>query len=175
MMIKKAKVDQFQAVRDFYYAVIDGISNSNDSLVWEKDIYPASDYLNDSIRNGELFIAEKDETIIAAMVLNHQFNDEYKKCSWPTKADDEEVIVIHILGVHPLYMGKGFAKKMVQFAIDYACENQQKVVRLDVLKGNHYAEILYSGMGFQYVHTLQMFYDDTGWADFLLYEYPISQ
>jgi ribosomal protein S18 acetylase RimI-like enzyme len=55
--------------------------------------------------------------------------------------------------------------------MDYARAHQQKVIRLDVLKGNRHAEKLYSGMGFQYLHTLPMYYEDTGWTDFKLYEY----
>ena len=66
-------------------------------------------------------------------------------------------MVIHALGVDPEKAGKGYGRKMVQFAIDTARQNQQKVIRLDVLKGNVPAERLYSGMGFCYLHTLPMF------------------
>ena len=173
MRIVKAQISQFQAVREFYYAVIDGVGNSRDSVGWKKDIYPAPDFLNDSIRNGELFIAEEDEMIIGAMVLNHRFHDEYRKIQWPTRAEDTEVIVIHALGVRPSHRGKGSAKQMVRFAVDYARKNRHKVIRIDVLKGNRNAKKLYSGMSFRYLHTLPMFYEDTGWTDFELYEYPL--
>lgn len=93
--------------------------------------------------------------------------------NWPTAAEDSEVTVIHALGVDPELGGRGYGRRMVQFAIDTARENQQKVIRLDVLKGNVPAEKLYSGVGFQYLHTLQMYYEDTGWTDFELYEYAL--
>ena len=48
-----------------------------------------------------------------------------------------------------------------------------KAIRLDVLKGNLPAEKLYTGLGFKYLHTLKMFYEDTGWTDYELYEYRI--
>ncbi len=48
-----------------------------------------------------------------------------------------------------------------------------KAIRLDVLKGNLPAEKLYSGLGFRYLHTLNMFYEDTGWTDYELYEYTL--
>ena len=173
MNIKKAKLDQYQAVRAFYHAVIDGVGDSRDSVGWKKDIYPAPDFLEDSIRNGELFTALEDEMIAGAMVLNHQYNEEYKKYQWPIQADDAEVTVIHALGVHPSFTGRGYATQMVQFAIDYARRNRQKVIRIDVLKGNILAKKLYMGVGFQYLHTLPMFYEDTGWTEFELYEYPL--
>ena len=83
------------------------------------------------------------------------------------------LIASQFLGVHPAHTGKGIAKQMVQFAVDFAREHQQKVIRLDVLKGNLRAEKLYTGMGFQYLHTLPMFYEDTGWTEFQLYEYRL--
>lgn len=37
------------------------------------------------------------------------------------------------------------------------------------------AERLYPGLGFSYVDTIQMYYEDTGWTEFLLYEYPLKE
>ena len=173
MKILKAKTNQFQDVREFYFAVIDGIGDSGDSVGWKKDIYPAPGFLKGSIEDGDLYIAEEDGMIVGAMVLNHQSNEEYGKFDWPTKADEEEVTVIHALGILPSMRGKGYAKQMVRFAIDLARNDHQKVIRLDVLKGNIGAKKLYSGLGFRYLHTLPMFYEDTGWTDFELYEYPL--
>ena len=160
MIIVKAEPDQFQAVREFYFDVIDGIGDSGDSVGWKKDIYPAPDFLKESICNSELFIVEEDGIIIGSMVLNHLYNDEYRKIHWPTQANDSEVMVIHALGVRPTHREKGCAKQMVQFAINYAIDKQQKAIRIDVLKGNLAAKRLYSGMGFRYIQTLQMYYED---------------
>ena len=107
------------------------------------------------------------------MVLNHSGNESYREYSWPTAAADFEVTVIHALGVDPEKAGTGYGRKMVEYAIDTARLNRQKVIRLDVLKGNVPAERLYSGIGFRYLHTLPMYYADTGWTDFELYEYVL--
>lgn len=45
-----------------------------------------------------------------------------------------------------------------------------KAIRLDVLGGNIPASKLYESMGFKYIETLKLFYEDTGLTDFLLYE-----
>ena len=54
-----------------------------------------------------------------------------------------------------------------------ALQNHQKVIRLDVIKGNLPAERLYEGLGFRKLHSLQMFYENTGWMEFALYEYIV--
>ncbi len=173
MKIIKAELDQFQEVRKFYFAVIVYKRQAGDSVGWKKDIYPAPEFLKDSIENGELYFAEEEGRIVGAMVLNHETNDEYSKFEWPTQASENEVTVIHALGILPSERGKGFAKQMVRFAIEFARREHQKAIRLDVLKGNEGAKNLYSGMGFKYLHTLPMFYEDTGWTDYELYEYPL--
>ncbi len=58
-------------------------------------------------------------------------------------------------------------------AYDKGRSEGMKAIRLDVLKGNLPAEKLYSGLGFRYLHTLNMFYEDTGWTDYELYEYTL--
>ena len=73
----------------------------------------------------------------------------------------------------PDYTGRGYAKALVQEAIALARKNHKKAVLLDVLGGNLPAQRLYTGLGFQYVSTVNMYYADTGWTDFLLYEYPL--
>jgi ribosomal protein S18 acetylase RimI-like enzyme len=127
------------------------------------------------LTGDELFIAMKDDVIAGAMVLNHEFNQSYSDCQWSVKAAQSEAVGIHALAVHPSCRKKGYAKQLVQFAADYAIAHHQKVIRLDVLKGNRSAENLYRSMGFRYRHTLPMFYEDTGWTDFDLYEYPLIQ
>lgn len=137
---------------------------------WEVDIYPSPEFLRDSIQKGNLYIGEMDGQIAAAMAVNHEYNDSYEDFDWPTVAKKEEITVIHALGVHPDFAGHGLAAQMVRQAISVARDNRQKVMRLDVLKGNLPAEKLYERAGFNKLYTLPMFYEDTGWTDYELYE-----
>lgn len=59
---------------------------------------------------------------------------------------------------------------MVKEVIRIAGERHQRAIRLDVLNGNMPALKLYESMGFEHRRTTQMFYEDTGWTDYLLYE-----
>ncbi len=195
MDIVKATPRQFAAVRAFYFAVIDGLADVEYGPGWEKDIYPAPEYLADAIGAGELYIGvdagdagegvagksgEDGEggeggEIIAAMVLNHHCNEAYRGFSWPTQVAPDEVMVIHTLAVLPQHTGKGYAKQLVRFAIEKARAAGQKAIRLDVLAGNVPAERLYPALGFVYLGTIPMFYEDTGWTDYELYELRLDE
>lgn len=149
----------------------EGIKDSDYDFGWKKDIYPSPEFISESIRKGEMYIGLEEDRIAAAMVLNHEYNESYKKFDWQTKAEDSEILLIHALGVHQDLARRGYAKQMVQKAVDLAKETGMKAIRLDVLKGNLPAEKLYLGFGFRRMATLPMYYEDTGWTDFDLYEY----
>ena len=158
------------------------------------EVHPAPDELRIAIEEKTLYIGMEDgetvtdgkaagqsaadkvtaDKIAAAMVVNHKCNAEYADVSWSQELTGEEFVVIHMLGVHSRCAGKGFAKEMVRYAIGLAKEWGMKAVRLDVLKGNVPAERLYEGLGFVYVDTIRLFYEDTGRVDFKMYEFSLS-
>lgn len=174
MEIQRAEAGKFEEIRSFYHALIDGMRDAEYKPGWEKGVYPADDDLRSALEEGCLYTGRlEDNAIAAAMIVNSVSNDGYRQAEWPTPAADNETAVIHALGVMPCHGGKGLAKQMVHYAIDLARQSGKKVVRLDVLSGNLPAERAYVGVGFRYVQTVSMFYEDTGWADFLLYEYPL--
>ena len=168
--IRRARQSEFATVRNFYHALTDEMSGSKFCIGWKKDIYPAPEFLSKSIVDGELFIGELDGEIASCMVLNHDYNDGYKNVHWSVEVDDAELLVIHALGVRPKFSGLGIGKLMTRFALDFARRKNFKTIRLDVLDGNFPAEKLYTAEGFHFVDALKMFYEDTGWTTYKLYE-----
>lgn len=173
LKIRTANRNDYVRVRDFYDSLIDAMEDAEYKPGWEKDVYPSQEFLIQSIENNHLYIGEINESIAACMAVNHEYNDGYQKISWSVKAKDSELFVIHALGVHPEYSGEGIAKQMVRKVIKTAHEQKIKAIRLDVLAGNIPAERVYTQMGFAYRGTAAMFYEDTGWTDYRLFEYIV--
>lgn len=171
--IRKAGKHEFDKVLNFYYSVIDALEGAEYNLGWVKDVYPSQQLLQTSINKGELFIGEISGNIVSSMIVNQESNDGYIGIKWNTDATDSEVLVIHALTTHPDHSGKGIATKMVEKAITLGRESCSRAIRLDVLKGNYPAEKLCRKIGFKYVTTIQMYYENTGLTDFMLYEYKI--
>ncbi len=172
MRIRKAEKTEYEVVRAFYHTLIDEMQDTEYHPKWQKDIYPAPEDLRPAIENGELYLGFEGESIAAAMAVNHTCSEEYAGAPWPERLSADEFLVIHMLGVRVGFQRKGFAKEMVRFVLGMAEESGMKAVRLDVLEGNLPAERLYEGLGFRYVDTLLLFYEDTGRVRFRLYEYP---
>jgi len=172
MKIRLAEKNEYESVRGFYHSLISEMKSLKSKYLpgWEIDVYPSSDYLRNSIDQNELYIGEQNGQTVSCMIMNHDCNEGYQRFDWPTAALPGEITVIHALGVHPNFAGNGYAGEMVRKAITIARENKQKVIRLDVLKGNLPAEKLYEKHGFTKCATIQMFYEDTGWTDYELYE-----
>lgn len=171
--IRVAVEMDYENIRNLYYDITDALENAKYSPGWERDIYPTQEFLIDSIKKQELYLGEIDGKIVTSMVVNHEYNEGYKEVKWSVDAMDSELLVIHALGVLPDYSGRGIAKQMVLAVIKMARQNHMKTVRLDVLEGNLPAEKAYTKIGFQYLDTIQMFYEDTGWTNYMAYEYII--
>ena len=170
LTIRTACINDYEDVIAFYYNLIDSMKDAEFHPLWEKDVYPTRQYIYDSIVNNELFVTIIDNKIEGAMVINHVCAEGYSKVPWKVPAESSEIMIIHILAVALQHQGRGIAQKMVQHAVGYCRENGIKAIRLDVLTTNKPAEKLYTKMGFVFVDKIQLFYEDTGIMDFLLYE-----
>ena len=174
MLIKAASPEHFDKVMEFYYNLIDDMQDSKYHPGWEKDIYPTRQFIHDAIGHGELYTAIDDNAIVGAMVINHDCAEEYTNVRWKINADRDQVAVIHILGVSARYQSRGIGKKMVAYAADISKEKGIKAIRLEVLASNVPALRLYASMGFLYMDTLQLFFEDTGLTDFHIYELTLE-
>lgn len=173
VIIRKAIPEEFHLVQEFYYKLIDDMQEMEYHPMWEKGVYPDDDYLHSALANGELYVCLENVCIIGAMIVNHKATDGYDQAQWPTQALPSEVTIIHALGVSPSFARRGIAKTMVREVIRKATESGGKAIRLDVLEGNIPAERLYQSLGFHFIKKLLLYYVDTGWHNFDLYEYPL--
>ena len=173
LAIRAARADEFEKVRGFYHRLIDIMEGSEFHPRWEKGVYPSDAFMRSSIERGELYLGLLGGDTAAAMVINGEGADGYDGAPWSVSAARGEFSVIHTLGVMPSYHGRGFARELVRAAKDIARGLGHKALRLDVLNGNLPAVRLYESEGFRFVSRVELFYEDTGLTDFLLYEYAL--
>lgn len=123
-----------------------------------------------SLNNKELYVIENKGIYIASVILNSECNDGYFGLPWQIECDNDDVLIPHALAVHPNMQGQGVGKTVVSDIIEIAKNSGKKVIRLDILGTNKIAERLYTVMGFQFIKAENMFYEDTGWTEYKMFE-----
>lgn len=137
---------------------------------WRKGIYPVRETAEAGIEEANLFILRVEGKIAGSIILNHKQEEAYNEVVWGIEADDNQVIVIHTLVVHPEFMKQGISKKLMSFAKDYAMQKAMKSIRLDVAIQNIPAISLYEKCEYNYIGTVDLGlpYEHLKW--FNLYE-----
>ena len=174
MLIRKVKEHEYEIIKSFYDDIIEDLKDAKYSPGWKKDIYPSSDDLKQAIEHETLYVGIENHQIVASMVFNHDYNEGYRHVKWSIDVSDEQLYVVHILAVHPDYMNQGYARKMLEYVIDHAKKNHMRTIRLDILQGHIPAKKSYTKIGFKYVDTIAMYYEDTGLTYYECYEYIIG-
>ena len=171
--IRRALPYEGRVALELYHRIIDDMENMRFKPGWRKGVYPSAETVYHAAQRGELYMATQEDEPVGVMILNHVGNEGLRDAAWKVKADPSEVLLIHALGVHPSAAQQGVGRTMVEEAIQIARAIGQKTVRLDVMNGNLPAERLYRGTGFRFVERTTLFYPDTGWCKYDLYEYPL--
>ena len=112
-----------------------------------------------------------DGSLAGAVVVTKAQNPDYRNISWQIEVNDEEVSVVHLLAIDPEQQGKGLATAMLDLIMKMAVDMKKCAVRLDAIKTNIPAQRLYEKYGFVKCGTAQLYYESTGWTEFIFYEY----
>ena len=168
MIFRKAEKEDFYKIRSLYWTLIDQEQDEPSFPHWKKGIHPSDGMIQDSIATGQLYVLSDGAEIAACVIANDEMVDGYADAPW--QVDSDEVMVLHVLAVHPDYRGKGLARRLVENVIEQERKTGKKALRLDVIENNTTAEKLYQKLGFRYIRTKTLYYDVVGEMTFKLYE-----
>ena len=168
MIFRKAAKEDFYKIRSLYWTLIDQEQDEPSFPHWKKGIHPSDGMIQDSIDKGNLYVLVDGGEIAACVIANDQKVEGYADASW--QIDSDEVIVLHVLAVHPDHHGKGLARRLVENVIEQERKAGKKALRLDVIENNTTAEKLYQKLGFRYIQTKTLYYNAVGEMTFKLYE-----
>jgi ribosomal protein S18 acetylase RimI-like enzyme len=109
-------------------------------------LYPSKKVLLQDIELQQIWKLLVDNQIIGLIVLTEIEDVEYKNVKWLTP--NYKNLYIHRLAIEPEFQGKGYAKKLMDFAENYAVENKYNSIRLDTFSKNKKNQQLYKNRNF---------------------------
>ena len=115
-------------------------------LQWNED-YPSKNAFENDIKRNELYILISNKNIIGCMVLTPVMDLEYIPINWLTENNNN--LYVHRVAIHPSYQGKGFAQKLMDFAEQFAINNNYISIRLDTFSKNVRNQKFYEIRGFK--------------------------
>ena len=113
---------------------------------WDEN-YPDRVSIQQDLETKTLFAYRENDTILGIVVLNENQDEEYAEINWSTN-DFDRNIVVHRLAVLPNQQGKGIARKIMDFAEQYAAEHQYDAIRLDTFSQNPRNQKFYTNRGY---------------------------
>lgn len=132
MEITKAVSTDIQQILDLVQKCI--LEMNSDSITQWNDQYPPMDIFSTDIEKGDLFILKIEDRIVGIIVLSSEQDKEYEPIKWTDQ--NGAPLVIHRLATHPDWQRKGLASKLMDFAEEFAKNNDYTSIRLDTFSLN---------------------------------------
>jgi ribosomal protein S18 acetylase RimI-like enzyme len=121
--------------------------NKNSVYQWNAS-YPDYFKLLQEVENGSLFIIKSTGVCIGTITIDKQQESVFDKVDWANKTDN--FLVIHRIAVFPTWQKKGIGRKLIEFAEEFAKDNNLKSIRLDVASSSEHLIKLYESIGYNY-------------------------
>ena len=109
--------------------------------------YPGEAVFRADVERGELFLLEEGRVILGCIVISALQDPEYKAVTWLTREGTN--LYIHRLAIHPNYQGKGYARRLMDFAEDRARQLGAISIRLDTFSRNKRNQRFYESRGYR--------------------------
>lgn len=151
MIFRKATLKDLDRIAEIYEEIHSSEEDGSASVGWIRGIYPTRETAENSIHQGDMFVAEDEGRIVAAGKINQEQCPEYQQASWTYHVPDDQIMVFHTLVVSPSIKGRGYGTRFVSFYEEYAREHGCRYLRMDTNEKNQAARTLYKKLGYKEV------------------------
>ncbi len=109
--------------------------------------YPDVTAFENDIKRNELYVLEVEGEVKGSIVISTLMDEEYIPIKWYT--DNKNNIYVHRLAIHPDFQGKGNAQQLMDFAEQFANQNNYSSIRLDTFSQNKRNQKFYELRGYK--------------------------
>ncbi|GAA4801469.1 GNAT family N-acetyltransferase [Litoribaculum gwangyangense] len=133
------------------------------------EYYPNKKAFLKDLSRDELYVITIDNAISGCITISTFMDEEYIPIHWLTP--NTKNIYIHRLAVHPEQQGKGYAQRLMDYAENYAKQNNVVSIRLDTFSQNPRNLKFYELRG--YIRLGEVFFPKQSEYPFYCYELVI--
>ena len=130
------------------------------------EFYPNRKPFEADVERNELYVLEIHNEVIGCITISTYMDEEYNPIKWLTPNYNN--IYIHRLAIHPNHQGNGYARKLMDFAEDFAIRNNYNSIRLDTFSKNDRNKKFYELRGF--IKTGEIYFPKQSEFPFYCYE-----
>ena len=163
-MIRKATPSDLDSIKQLTEACAVAMQQRN-IFQWNEH-YPSRERLEKDIELQELYVLEEEEELLGIVALTPTMDDEYVPIKWLTPGGNN--IYVHRLATHPAIWGSGYGQELMDFAEDFARENNYQSVRLDTFSLNRRNQRFYESRGYKRLGNI--YFPKQSEAPFYCYE-----
>ncbi|MBR6624840.1 MAG: GNAT family N-acetyltransferase [Mailhella sp.] len=173
-MIRKATLDDLDAISAIYDAIHDREEAGLAVIGWNRAIYPTRASGEAAILAGEMYVLEEEGRVLAAAKINQKQEESYAEGTWTHDASDSEVLVLHTLVVHPEAAGRGIGTRFVAFYEECAARMACPYLRMDTNARNAAARALYKKLGYIEVSIVPCVFNGIAGVNLVLLEKTLA-
>lgn len=148
-MIRQAVIKDAAKIAETYDELLRYEKEKGGCSNWVLGVYPTVKVPESKIPLGTMYVLEEEGEICGSMILNKEQAEVYRQIKWKYPAENSDVLVVHTLCIPPGKSGRGYGRKMVEFAKEFAKEQGCRVMRIDTYAHNEPAKGLYTKCGFR--------------------------
>lgn len=145
MAIRPGKTEDIKTIMEIIKEAVKDM-DSKGIYQWD-EIYPCEEVITQDIRDNNLYVLCSEEGKVQAIIVLSEFYDkEYEDLTW--EYNEGKHLIIHRLCVNPKCQGMGIARKLIDFAENFAAEHNYSSIRLDAFIENKRACGMYDKLGY---------------------------
>lgn len=144
-MIRKGNLEDIKPIMQLTKACAKAMI-ANGIYQWNEH-YPNPKAFENDVLRDELYVLELGGQVKGTLVVSTFMDEEYFPIEWLTK--NENNIYIHRLAIHPELQGQGYAQRLMDFAEQYAIDNNYGSIRLDTFSQNKRNQKFYELRGYK--------------------------
>ncbi|NND63605.1 MAG: GNAT family N-acetyltransferase [Flavobacteriaceae bacterium] len=144
-MIRLAKVQEIEEIMSITRAC--AVKMISEGIYQWNEHYPHIEAFQNDLMRNELYVLIEENKLVGSITISTVKDEEYIPIKWLT--EDNLNYYIHRLAIDPTFQHKGYARKLMDFAEDFAKKKQANSIRLDTFSKNRRNQRFYESRGYR--------------------------